>query len=231
MERLDIAQTNKQEFLTFLQETAHLRVDEYIEGAIEVAEDVHLDLMREDAASSFLETHTWPVAMDVVRHYQSVNRNVTSVEIAAAILHDVLEDDDRILNIHESKSYGFEAYLAYRFGSKIRDIATGLKIKPLENYPGSNDNERQLVRFQEYCDILLDSEYDVKAIKLADRLNNMLFIQRVPGHDKIKRYVREAEDFYIAYTMLPPKMPEYYQKIRAAFENLKEIRPKELVLV
>ncbi|MGI0037119.1 MAG: hypothetical protein ACRD99_02020, partial [Nitrososphaera sp.] len=81
--------------------------------------------------------------------------------------------------------------------------------------------ERELARFQEYSGILQLAEYDVKAIKLADRLNNMTFIQRVAGHDKIRRYLREAEDFYIAYTMLPPKMPEYYGKMRSAYEHLR----------
>jgi (p)ppGpp synthase/HD superfamily hydrolase len=231
MEKLDVPRVSKNEFLAFLQNEARVRIDDYIEGAIEMAEEVHSGLLREDGVSPFLETHTWPVAMDVVRHYRSANRNITSVEIVAAILHDVMEDDDRILNLHESKSYGFEAYLAYRFGSKIRDIATGLKIKPLENYPGSSEIERQLVRFQEYCDILLDSEYDVKAIKLADRLNNMLFISRMPGHNKVRRYTREAEDFYIAYTMLPPKMPEFYRKIRTAYEELKATPAQRMVAV
>jgi (p)ppGpp synthase/HD superfamily hydrolase len=223
MERLEIRQVDKQEFLAFLENEAKIRIDGYLESAVEVAEEVHSGLMREDGVSAFLETHTWPVAMDVVRHYRSGNRNITSVEIAAAILHDVMEDDERILNLHESKSYGFEAYMEYRFGAKIRDIASGLKIKPLENYPGNSDLERQLARFHEYSDILLHSDYDVKAIKLADRLNNMVFVRKMPGHDKIKRYMREAEDFYLSYTMLTPKMPEYYGKLRAAYEDLRSI--------
>jgi (p)ppGpp synthase/HD superfamily hydrolase len=221
--RLDIPRVGKREFLDFLQDEGKVRLDDYIEGAVEVAEEVHSALMREDGTSPFLETHTWPVTMDVVRHYRSVNRNITSVEIATAILHDVMEDDERILNLYESKSYGFEAYLAYRFGNRIRNIASELKIKPLENYPGANDIERQLKRFLEYCDILRNAEYDVKVIKLADRLNNMSFIRRVPGHDKIRRYMREAEDFYIAYTMLPPKMPRFYQRMRAAYEELRAL--------
>jgi (p)ppGpp synthase/HD superfamily hydrolase len=229
MSKLDIPRVSKNDFVAFLQNEAKVRIDDYIEGAIEVAEEVHSGLMREDGSSPFLETHTWPVTMDVVKHYRSVHHNITSVEIAAAILHDIMEDDDRILNMYESKSYGFEAYIAYRFGSKIRDIATELKIKPLENYPGSNDIERQLARFYEYCDILREAEYDVKAIKLADRLNNMLFIKRVPGHDKIRRYMREAEDFYLAYPMLPPKMPEFAKRIRSAYEELRTVPVKKLV--
>jgi (p)ppGpp synthase/HD superfamily hydrolase len=229
MDKLDIPQISRQEFLDFLQNEGKVRLDDYIEGAVEVAEEVHSGLMREDGASPFLETHTWPVTMDVVRHYRSVNRNITSVEVATAILHDVMEDDERILNVYESKSYGFEAYLTYRFGGRIRDIATELKVKPLENYAGTTDIERQLERFLEYCDILRDAEYDVKVIKLADRLNNMLFIRHVPGHDKIRRYMREAEDFYIAYTMFSPKMPQFYQRMRSVYEELRSLSTQKLV--
>ncbi|MFL6371694.1 MAG: HD domain-containing protein [Nitrososphaera sp.] len=227
--RLDLPQISRHEFLDFLQDEGKVRLDDYIEGAVEVAEEVHAGLMREDGTSPFLETHTWPVAMDVVRHYRSVNRNITSVEIATAILHDIMEDDERILNVHESKSYGSEAYLTYRFGSRIRDIASELKIRPLENYAGATDRERQLERFLEYCDILRDAEYDVKVIKLADRLNNMSFIRHIPGHDKVRRYMREAEDFYIAYTMLPPKMPCFYERMRDAYDELRSLSPQKLV--
>jgi (p)ppGpp synthase/HD superfamily hydrolase len=229
MDRANIPRVSKPDFLSFLQDEAKVRLDDYTEGAVEVAEEVHSGLMREDGNSPFLETHTWPVTMDVVRHYRSVNRNITSVEIATAILHDVMEDDERISNLHESKSYGFEAYLAYRFGSRISDIATKLKIKSIENYPGANEMERQLERFLEYCDVLRDAEYDVKVIKLADRLNNMSFIRHVPGHDKIRRYMREAEDFYIAYTMLPHKMPHFYHSMRAAYEELRALSMQKLV--
>jgi (p)ppGpp synthase/HD superfamily hydrolase len=229
MDRLDIPQISRREFLDLLQDEGKVRLDDYIEGAVEVAEEVHAGLMREDDTSPFLETHTWPVTMDVVRHYRSVNRNITSVEIATAILHDIMEDDERILNVHESKSYGSEAYLTYRFGSRIRDIASELKIRPLENYAGATDRERQLERFLEYCDILRDAEYDVKVIKLADRLNNMLFIRHIPGHDKVRRYMREAEDFYIAYTMLPPKMPRFYERMRDAYQELRSLSPRKVV--
>jgi (p)ppGpp synthase/HD superfamily hydrolase len=229
MDAVQIARISKDEFFNFLQDQAKVRLDDYIGGAAEVAEAVHSGLVREDGTSPFLETHTWPVTMDVVRYYRSANRNITSVEIATAILHDVMEDDERILNLHESKSYGFEAYLSYRFGNRVHDIATKLKIKPLGNYAGANDMDRQLERFLEYCDILREAEYDVKVIKLADRLNNMLFIQKVPDHDKVRRYMREAEDFYIAYTMLPPKMPQFYKSIRAAYENLRSLSRQNLV--
>jgi (p)ppGpp synthase/HD superfamily hydrolase len=227
MEDKPTYEASKEEFLSFLENEAKLRVDNFIEGAIKVAEEVHQGVKREDDVSIFLETHTWPVTIDVVKHYRSANRNITSVEIASAILHDILEDNDRILDWYKTKAYGFEADLRYRFGNRVYEIATALKIQPLENYRGRNDEERQLTRFHEYCDILTAAEYDVKTIKLADRLNNMMFLISRAGlnnkvvYDKIKRYMREAEDFYLAYTMLSPKMPEFYRKIRWAYEQLR----------
>jgi (p)ppGpp synthase/HD superfamily hydrolase len=230
LERDEMARrgVSKSEFMTFLEGEAGLRIDNLVEGAVETAEEVHAGVVREDG-SPFLETHTWPVAIDVVSRYMAANRSITGVEVAAAILHDVMEDDERILNLYESKSYGFDAYLAYRFGNRIYKIASELKVKPLEDFAGSTDEERQRARFHDYCDLLLRSDYDVKVIKLADRLNNMLFIKRLPGHDKVRRYTREAEDFYIAYTMLPPKMPEFYKDIRKAYEDLRS--SKQVVTV
>ena len=89
--------------------------------------------------------------------------------------------------------------------------------------------EKEIARFHEYCGILQSADYDIKAIKLADRLNNMNFIHRVPGHAKIRRYLREAEDFYIAYTMLPPKMPAYYVRMRNAYDRLRALPVQEVV--
>ena len=218
---------SKQDFLVFLETDAKLRVDDFIQGAIEVAEEVHHGVTREDAESSFLETHIWPVAADVVKHYRSVNRTLTSVEVASALLHDILEDNERILDYHKTKDYGFEAYLRYRFGSRVSEIATQLNIPPLDNFPGSDRAQSEMKRFQRYCEMLSSSGYDVKTIKLADRLNNMKFVLGIAQlnnkaiYDKIKRYLREAEDFYIAYTMLKPKLPDFYTSIRTVYENLR----------
>ena len=217
-----VEQASRAQFLTFLEKEG-LRVDSLVEGAVEMAEEVHSGLVREDGKSSFLETHTWPVAMDVVRHYRASDRSITGVEVASAILHDVMEDDERILNLYEAKSYGFDAYMRYRFGSRVHKIASELKIKPLDNYAGRNADDKTRARFWDYCDLLLKADYDVKTIKLADRLNNMAFIAKVQGHAKSRRYLREAEDFYLAYAMIPPKMPEFYCRMRSCYEELRSL--------
>ena len=217
----------KKDFLFFIEKEAKIHVDSYIESAIHLAEEVHSGVRREDGISPFLETHIFPVTMNVIRHYNLANKPLTTVQIVSAILHDVMEDNDRILDLHASKSYGFDAYFSHRFGEYVYKTASTLKTKPLEIYPGLTDKERESERFREYCNVLTKSDYDIKAIKLADRLNNMRFILKVSGHEKIARYMREAEDFYIAYTMIAPRMDDFYSEIRGAYEDLRKIEKEK----
>ncbi|HEY7778471.1 MAG TPA: hypothetical protein VIA09_08010 [Nitrososphaeraceae archaeon] len=204
-----------------------IRIDDYITKAMDVSTEIHSGIKREDNQSPFLETHIWPVTRDVVNHYLTVNRNITSVEIVSSILHDVMEDNDRILDLYKTKEYGFDAYLKYRFGIRVHEICMDLKIKPLENYSGDNDEQRQLARFHDYCKGLSSADYDMKVIKLVDRANNMKFISNMPKLDgnlvnnKIKRYLREAEDFYLSFALLDPAMKDLYLKLRESYENLK----------
>ena len=204
-----------------------IRIDDYITKAMDVSTEIHSGIKREDNQSPFLETHIWPVTRDVVNQYLTVNRNITSVEIVSSILHDVMEDNDRILDLYKTKEYGFDAYLKYRFGIRVHEICMDLKIKPLENYSGDNDEQRQLARFHDYCKGLSSADYDMKVIKLVDRANNMKFISNMPKLDgnlvnnKIKRYLREAEDFYLSFALLEPAMKDLYLKLRESYENLK----------
>jgi len=221
----------KVEFLSFVEKEAKIHVDSYIENAIQLAEEVHSGVKREDETSSFLESHIFPVAMNVIRHYKRANKPMTTIQIVSALLHDVMEDNDRILDLHAAKSYGFEAYFSHRFGDYVFKVATTLKTKSLEIYQGSGDKEPLSERFREYCNVLLKSDYDIKTIKLADRINNMRFIAKIPDHEKIERYLKEAEDFYIAYTIIEPRMDDFYSEIREAYEELKNLERKKQKII
>jgi len=207
-----------------------IRIDDYIITAMDVSSEIHDRIKREDNQSPFLETHIWPVTRDMVKHYLTANRNITSVEIVSSILHDVMEDNARILDLYKTKEYGFEAYLRYRFGNRVYEICMDLKIKPLENFPGDDDQQRQLARFHDYCKGLSSADYDIKVLKLIDRENNMKFINNISKlggnlvNNKIKRYLREAEDFYLSYALLEPSMKDLYLKLRESYENLKSLK-------
>jgi len=219
-----IERVTKDDLISFIENSTQIRIDSFVESAFDTAEEVHAGIKREDGTSSFLETHVWPVTLDVIKHYTTSTQYLTTLQITSAILHDVMEDNDRILNLYTSQAYGFDAYFRHRFGEYVYTVANSLKTKPLENFSGSNKEEQKIDRFADYCSILTNSKYDIKIIKLADRLNNMKFISQIPKHEKIKRYLREAEDFYIAFSLFPPQTLDFYNKIRMAYEDLKGLK-------
>lgn len=221
---MEIERVTKDELISFLENNTKIRIDSFVESAFETAEEVHADIKREDGTSSFLETHVWPVTLNVIKHYLTTTQYLTTLQITSAILHDVMEDNDRILDLYTSHSYGFDAYFRHRFGEYVYSTANTLKTKPIENFSGSNEEEQKMARFADYCSELTSSKYDIKIIKLADRLNNMRFISQTPNHEKIKRYLREAEDFYIAFSLFPPQTLDFYKEIRKAYDELKSIK-------
>ena len=178
---MEVHSATKEDLLKVIENEAHIRVDSFIQNAIDLAEEAHSDLKREDGKSSFLETHIWPVTIDVIRHYNTTSKFLTSLQIVSSILHDMMEDDEKILDLHASKSYGFDAYFRHRFGEYVYNVGYTLKTNPLENYQGKNESEKQTARFLDYCVTLTKSDYDVKIIKICDRLNNMKFISQNPN--------------------------------------------------
>ena len=221
---MEVHSATKEDLLKVIENEAHIRVDSFIQNAIDLAEEAHSDLKREDGKSSFLETHIWPVTIDVIRHYNTTSKFLTSLQIVSSILHDMMEDDEKILDLHASKSYGFDAYFRHRFGEYVYNVGYTLKTKPLENYQGNNESEKQTARFLDYCDTLTKSDYDVKIIKLCDRLNNMKFISQNPNSAKISRYISEAEDFYIAFSIFPPTVKDFYSKMKQSYNELKTLK-------
>ena len=216
----------KEDLLTVIENEAHIRVDSFVQNAIDLAEEAHSDLKRDDGKSSFLETHIWPVTIDVIRHYNTTNKFLTSLQVVSSILHDIMEDDEKILDLYASKSYGFDAYFRHRFGEYVYNVSNTLKTKPIENFQGKNKSEKQTARFLDYCITLTKSDYDVKIIKICDRLNNMKFISQNPNSKKISRYLSEAEDFYIAFCIFPPTVKDFYTKMKENYNELKTLKVK-----
>jgi len=113
---MEVQFASKKDLISVIENEAKLRVDSFVEGALSMAEEVHSDVKREDGVSPFLESHIWPVTIDVIRHYLSANKPLTTLQIVSSILHDVMEDNDKILDLYASKSYGFDAYFIHGFG-------------------------------------------------------------------------------------------------------------------
>ena len=97
---MEVQSASKEDLISVIETEAKLRVDGFVESAISMAEEIHAGVKREDGNTPFLETHIWPVTIDVIRHYLSANKLLTTLQIVSAILHDVMESNDKILDLH-----------------------------------------------------------------------------------------------------------------------------------
>lgn len=217
---MEIQYCGKDDLIDVIQNEARIKVDSFLDSAIEEAENTHGTVLREDGRTSFLESHIFPVTVDVIRHYRAQGREPSSQLIAASLLHDIMEDDSRILDPYSSKEYGFDAYFRHRFGEYVYSVASTLKVKPLENYSEFDEKAQGSERFRDYCAKLLKSNYDTQLIKLADRINNMNFIGTIPGHEKITRYIREDDEFYLAFAQNTPGFGDLYQRMLQSHYSL-----------
>ena len=199
-----------------------------VQDAFDFANDAHKNVRRRSGEPYML--HPIAVAQIVV---DDIGLGYKS--IAAALMHDVVEDTD----------YTVED-LRERFGDKIASLVDGLtKIKNVLDYEDKNKmGSPQSMQAENFKRILLTLNDDprVVLIKLADRLHNCRTIEFMPEHkrDKILSETMfvfiplahrlglygiksELENIWLRY-----KEPEAYAEIDAKIRRNIEERGKEM---
>ena len=199
-----------------------------VQQAFDFANDAHKNVRRRSGEPYML--HPIAVAQIVV---DDIGLGYKS--IAAALMHDVVEDTD----------YTVED-LRERFGDKIASLVDGLtKIKNVLDYEDKNKmGSPQSMQAENFKRILLTLNDDprVVLIKLADRLHNCRTIEFMPEHkrDKILSETMfvfiplahrlglygiksELENIWLRY-----KEPEAYAEIDAKIRRNIEERGKEM---
>ena len=199
-----------------------------VQQAFDFANDAHKNVRRRSGEPYML--HPIAVAQIVV---DDIGLGYKS--IAAALMHDVVEDTD----------YTVED-LRERFGDKIASLVDGLtKIKNVLDYEDkSKMGSPQSMQAENFKRILLTLNDDprVVLIKLADRLHNCRTIEFMPEHkrDKILSETMfvfiplahrlglygiksELENIWLRY-----KEPEAYAEIDAKIRRNIEERGKEM---
>jgi len=187
-----------------------------IKKAFDVAWDAHKDQRRKSGEPYIF--HPIAVAKIVA---EEIGLGATS--IAAALLHDVIEDSD----------YTYED-IEKLFGKKIADVVNGLtKISVMNNQNISvqSENYRKLL-------LTLSDDFRVILIKIADRLHNMRTLDSMRP-DKQKKIASETVYIYapMAHRLglynikseledlsLKYNMPEIYNEISEKLIIAKEHR-------
>lgn len=186
-----------------------------IRSAFDVAVDAHKEQRRKSGEAYIF--HPIAVAKIVA---SEIGLDATS--IAAALLHDVVEDTPYTL-----------ADIEQMFGETVARIVDGLtKISALEY---QNDVSLQAENFRKML-LTLNEDIRVIIIKIADRLHNMLTMESMPAHKQVKiasetLYIyapmahriglynikTQLEDLGLKYTE-----PEVYQDILSKIKESKE---------
>ncbi|MBR1871874.1 MAG: bifunctional (p)ppGpp synthetase/guanosine-3',5'-bis(diphosphate) 3'-pyrophosphohydrolase [Bacteroidales bacterium] len=146
---------------------------EVVQEAFEFANNAHKDIRRRSGEPYML--HPIAVARIVVEDIGLGHKS-----IAAALLHDVVEDTD--YTVEDIKE---------RFGSKIASLVDGLtKIKNLLDNRDNDLGEQYVksIQAENFKRILLTLNDDVRVvlIKLADRLHNCRTIEYMPEYKRDK---------------------------------------------
>jgi len=207
MVEIDIEKENKaiakeyKELLRISYQTLSVEDKKLIRKAFDVAVDAHQDQRRKSGEAYIF--HPIAVAKIVA---SEIGLGATS--IAAALMHDVVEDTDITV-----------ADIEKMFNPKVAQLVEGLtKISQVQkdlNVSMQAENFRKML-------LTLNDDVRVILIKLADRLHNMQTMESMPEHKQIKI---ASETLYI-YAPLAHRLGLYNIKTKLEDLGLKYTEPK-----
>ncbi|GHC54252.1 RelA/SpoT family protein [Ulvibacter litoralis] len=172
-----------------------------IRSAFDVAVDAHKEQRRKSGEAYIF--HPIAVAKIVA---SEIGLDATS--IAAALLHDVVEDTSYTLNDIERM-----------FGETVARIVDGLT--KIENMPYDGEVSLQAENFRKML-LTLNEDVRVIIIKIADRLHNMQTMDSMPAYKQVKI---ASETLYI-YAPLAHRIGLYNIKTQLEDLGLKYTEPE-----
>ena len=159
-----------------------------VERAYRKAEKKHADQYRLSGEPYF--THCVAVA-----HILTEIRVIDAEAIAAALMHDLIEDT---LVTYDEICQEFNPAVATLVDGVTKLDALPLRVNPDENMPRrSRDEEKRQLELEYFRRMLLTVGDDVRVvlIKLADRLHNMRTLGHMPPHKQRQKAEETIEIF------------------------------------
>ena len=199
-ENKEIAKQYK-ELLRISYRTLSVEDKKLIRSAFDVAVDAHKDQRRKSGEAYIF--HPIAVAKIVASEI-----GLDAVSIAAALLHDVVEDTEYSL-----------ADIEQMFGETVARIVDGLT--KISNMPLDGDVSMQAENFRKML-LTLHEDIRVIIIKIADRLHNMQTMDSMPHHKQVKI---ASETLYI-YAPLAHRLGLYNIKTELEDLGLKYTEPE-----
>ncbi len=181
--------------------------------ALEVARQVHF-FHKRDAGGSYLEEHIYPLAYTVAKEYKEseIREDLTIL----ALLHDTLEDGD--LTKEDLKVF---------FPKHIVDNVLAITKSAYENEHGLPQEERY-IRNGEYLNRIIQSNEQVRIVKIEDRIQNLNSTPKqaiLDNPKKHRRYSCEARERFlpIIQTLKTELQERYIERLNQAIARIERI--------
>ncbi len=165
-----------EELLEACEENLYKVDKELITKAFQLSSEAHKNHLRATGEPYFI--HPFEVAMIVVKEIP-----LDDISVAAALLHDVVEDTDYSLEFIE-KEFSTEVAEIVDGVTKISGVFEGKDITQAENY-------RKLL-------LSMVKDVRVMLVKFADRLHNMRTLDAMPI-EKQRRIAKETLEVYAPF--------------------------------
>lgn len=182
----------------------------FVIKAYKVAERYHRGQERDEGGPYII--HCLRVTNDLIEKLGMTEKEV----LAAALLHDTIEDTKLALNQVEKI-----------FGRKVARLVANLSREHKGDTEG-NKYQRKLRKHKE----IIRSDKDTRAIKTLDHLDNVrswaLIPKNHPSRDKFKRWFKEAKIMYIPLAETVDR--KIVDEIMKALERAKKLNGKRIRL-
>ncbi|HRB82696.1 MAG TPA: HD domain-containing protein [Acinetobacter johnsonii] len=171
--------------------------------AIQVVEESQGAQLTKDG-TPFLENHTYPVVIEVINNF---GEGLNDLTVAAALLHDVLED-----------TAVTENQLNKIFPKQI--VYTVRLLTRQKESKGASD-ETKLTLSASYMQQIHGADYSTRLIKLSDRMVNLWLVARLKNKhpETLRRYIIETNELFIPLAKLTS--PTYAERIAIRIKSLR----------
>lgn len=157
--------------------------------AIEIAEDVHRNAIRDDGLP-YLEQHIYPVTLSSIEYLIKKGRTVSTTIVVTALLHDILEDTDKYTVDYISDNFGTDVVRNLHYLCKPKKYAD----ESLRTQRVKHEEHRAFVKQ------LKNATFEVKVLKCLDRLNNLKCTEAFRRPEQYKRFIKDTIRYYIPFS-------------------------------
>lgn len=151
--------------------------------ALEQSKKSH-NSQKRDSGKSYLKEHIYPITFELIDRFHT-HQDIEDI-IILALLHDAIEDDKNLTKEEMLKT----------FGERITSYLLTLTKKEEENTSSLSEEKKYQIN-KKLIKQTQKSDFVVRIVKLADRLNNMRCLPIIRGTKKFDRYLKESENFFI----------------------------------